>query len=203
MPPLLRKSQISYPNDYKLLFVMGVDLANKFCEVNDLDKPKAITPVPWTEWIWPVCAYYRPKEGIKIQLQRCAKLAQAPVSRNWNWPGATTDREPIGVIAHELAHHCDWSVSSQKGSYSGNYSEALMRRSGEPSISSYEGTRREEWFAEIFRLFITNAYLLKELRPKTFELLLGRWKPISDPDWRKQLGANVPARILSNLEKKI
>jgi len=55
----------------------------------------------------------------------------------------------------------------------------------------------------MFRVFVTNAALLEALRPRTYEVLVSRWTPISKPDWREELGANVPDRIVANLEKKV
>lgn len=46
-----------------------------------------------------------------------------------------------------------------------------MEESGELPITSY-APNPAEWFAEIFRLFVTNHGLLKQLRPKTYNILL-------------------------------
>jgi hypothetical protein len=93
-------------------------------------------------------------------------------------------------------------ASVERFRYSGDYSRNLMKLSGEDPITSY-APNHAEWFAEIFRLFVTNHALLKLLRPKAYSLIVQKWKPISSPDWVEALGTDVPSRILLNLRKKI
>ena len=186
-----------------VLFNLGRIHANKFCVQNKIPIPQ-IVAVPKSEWHFGTCAFYRWDRGVKICVEECSWLAGESLSRNWNWPGATTDREPFGVIAHELGHHCDWLTGEKKWEYGSEYSEQVMDKSGEAPITSY-CPNPAEWFAEMFRLFVTNAYLLSKLRPKTFKLLVNDWTPITKQNWQQQLeeyGYKVPARILNNLIKK-
>lgn len=172
---------------------------DEFCKVNNVPVPEVIV-VPKEDWEFDCCAYYRPTY-IKICLSMCARPATERMVRNWNWPGSTTDREPFGVIAHELGHHCDVLLSTEKGRYYGNYSASVYMMSGEKPLTSY-APNSAEWFAEMFRLFVTNHSLLKKIRPATHSLLIQHWKPVSSDDWVVELGGNVPRRILANLWKK-
>lgn len=195
------------------LYERGVERVSRFCEVNSLTLP-AIVATPRDEWYVAACAYYRPvdlktdrffkktlKPGINICLEECASVCNSAPSRNWNWPGSTTDREPYGVLAHEIGHHADWSVGVKKWSYGSEYCEVVMALSGEPPITSY-CPNPAEWFAECFRLFVTNAALLAQIRPKTHAILLQRFKPVSGACWFKELGANVPERVVKALRNK-
>lgn len=180
---------------------MGYHLVHRFCRVNNLEAPE-VRRVPRECWLFGACAYYRPEDGIVIQLESCAQLATETWVRNWNWPGSVTDREPMGVMAHELGHHCDFLTGYKKHSYSSDYSASVREASREKPISSY-CPNDAEWFAEMFRLFVTNHALLKLLRPKTHSLLCKNFEPVTHDDWSYPLGPNVPQRILENLARKV
>jgi len=183
------------------LFGAGVQRLARFCLVNGIETPIVLAVSPG-DWHFDACAYYRPEEGIKICLQKCAQVCGDDDVRNWNWPGSTTDREPYGVIAHELGHHCDWLAGNRKGKYYSEYCEEVMTDSAEPAITSYS-FNPAEWFAEVFRLFVTNHALLREIRPKAYDILLRRWKPVGVDDWLLGLGADVPARVVKALKNKM
>jgi hypothetical protein len=183
------------------LYKRGTERMDRFCKANSLTAPKVMV-VPHADWHVGFCAYYRPEEGIKICLEECAFPASPYNPRQWTWPGSDTDREPYGVICHEMGHHLDLEVSYSKGAYYGNFSTAAMKESREKPLTGYS-PNPAEWFAEMARLFITNHALLYLLRPRTWDLFVKRWEPVSDEDWREELGMGVPDRIVANLEKKI
>lgn len=195
------------PVDKKYLFLLGYKVIERFCIVNRLPIPRVFS-IDQVDWFVDSCAYYRhyhhakPSNEINICLNKCARVATESQVRNWNWPGSTTDREPYGVLCHELGHHCDLHAGENKGKYWSEYSEKIMKASGEPPITSY-APNPAEWFAEIFRLFVTNYDLLRLLRPKAYELIRERFNPVSPAPWQVALGSNVPKRILTNLEKKV
>ena len=149
------------------------------------------------------CAYWR-DHTCYICLSRCARLA-AERGRNWNWPGCCTDRTPYGVIAHELGHHADWHQSKvmnlKLGAYYGGFSTLVRKESNEARLTSY-CPNDAEWFAEMFRLFITNHALLYEVRPKTWNILAGFFNPVSDIDWERALGKGCPDRVLKSQLKR-
>jgi hypothetical protein len=88
------------------------------------------------------------------------------------------------------------------GSYYGGYSVNVRRRSGEKRLTSY-CPNDEEWFAEMFRLFVTNHALLHEIRPKTWDILIDDgWIPVSDSDWECALGRGCPDRIMRAAAKR-
>lgn len=185
------------------LYSRGLERMEEFCRVNDLPVPPAST-VPKADWHFDVCAYYRPPpEGIKICLPHCGVPAGHEMSRRWSWPGSTVDRTPYGVVCHELGHHADWFLSEEKMAYFGDYGLTLCGVSGDPSISTYGESNGWEWFAEMMRLFISNHALLMHLRPRTWEMLLDDWTPVSGDDWVGELGEGVPDRVVTALERKI
>lgn len=166
------------------------------------------------------CAYYRPdtignraRQGYTggeccYGINLCTVLCQVPcveaAVRNWSWPGNAVDREPYGVMCHELWHHVDWCTGESKGRYFSDYCEQVAAKAGgEPGITSYADTNPAEYLAEAGRLFTTNPDLLRLLRPKTYGILASRWKRITAADWRQALGANVPNRVVKALINKI
>lgn len=182
------------------LFQQGCDRVTEFCKANKIVIP-SIASIEHDDWFVSACAYYRPKGGINICQAECARLATDREVRNWNWPGSVTDREPYGVLCHELGHHCDWLAGDKPGTYYSEYSTTVMKTSGEAPITSY-APNPAEWFAEIFRLFVTNHALLYYIRPKTWEILRHKWEPVSNDSWEEEIG-NAPDRIMDNLRKKI
>lgn len=147
------------------------------------------------------CAYYR-SGNIFICLEACQTPCGEANSRNWTWSGSTIDREPYGVLAHELGHHCDMFVSKNKYKYSGDYGVRVMDQSGEAPLTGY-CPNPAEWFAEMFRLFVTNHALLRKVRPRTWELLICRWNAVSGDDWIQELGDDVPERIIRSNRNKM
>jgi hypothetical protein len=194
MPPL------SFPQDRKSLFERGRLRVLRFCEENSVVAPE-LTAVPKEDWYVGVCAYYRPTY-IKICLGECQHPCGHETNRNWSWPGNSTDRTPYGVVAHELGHHFDWLTGDGKGDYWSDFSTRTLVESNEVPLTSY-CPNPPEWFAEHFRLFVTNPALLRLLRPRTFRLLARRWTPLPPDDWKKAMGANVPERVLKAARNKM
>lgn len=188
------------------LYIHGVQLVTEFCSLNKIDPP-SIKEVPADDWALGTCAYYRRGEGIRVCIERCARLAPEANSRMWSWPGNTVDREPMGVLCHELGHHIDCINSVKKelvvGRYSGLYSTNLRKKTAEPPVSNY-CDNDGEWFAEIFRVFVMNPTLLKILRPKVYSELIEMMPCLVSPEnWISALGEDVPSRIVSALRNKV
>lgn len=212
---------VRWPSNPKPLLEAGTERMERFCVANRVPIPTVYLVAKCNWDFGSVCAFYRPNTdtvlkfsvgeekmrergygpGINVCLDLCARPCGKLPSRNWTWPGSVTDREPYGVVAHELGHHCDWYVSDRKGSYFGDYGVGVRRKSGETPISGY-CPNDAEWFAEMFRLFVTNPALLHQLRPRTYGILLARWTPVGSTDWRTELGRNVPDRIVQSLINK-
>ncbi len=74
------------------------------------------------------------------------------------------------MLAHELGHHVDGDRVKRDGILA----KRLRRDTKEEQLTGY-CTNDNEWFAEIFRLFVTNPQLLWKLRPKMFDQLQSRW----------------------------
>jgi hypothetical protein len=128
------------------------------------------------------CAYYR--EGhIWIYPKACATLGYGGPA--WSWPGYLVDRTPYGVLAHELGHHVDCTKYTGRVPR-GVLSDELRRKSKEPPITSY-CPDTSEWFAEMFRLFVTNPDLLKHVRPMMFALLDARFDSVETRPWQQVL----------------
>lgn len=206
------------------MFDAGWALLRQFCLVNGFEAPRVVTLTPADRYYHlNTCAFYRfdsiePGRGgdrvrvgptIWIMIDKCA--ARGEVGRQWSWPGYVVDRTPYGVLQHELGHHIDHITSDKsKATFQeGLYSYAVYQHSQEPPITSYLGTDKQvatfykEWFAEIFRLFVTNPDLCRLLRPRFYEFVKARYQPVCDfIDWRAVLDG-APARTIAAAEKKI
>jgi len=180
------------------LYDNGVDLLWTFCEANGLKVPEVERADPKT-WPFGVCAYYR-ADRITLCVEKCAAIGVAGMA--WSFPGHSTDRTPYGVIAHELGHHVDLTRSTRKGRYYGDFSIAMRARCAEAPLTSY-CPNDAEWFAEMFRLFVTNPDLLHQLRPRTFADLLGMgFVPVFDDPWYSRL-AGAPERTVQSIINKL
>ncbi len=175
----------------------GIALMQRFCEANKLAEPP-VNVRSKAEWPFGVCAYYRPTK-IEVCLEACARIGTAGMS--WSYPGYTVDRTPYGVIQHELGHHVDVTHSTQFRAYRGDFSINLRKETGENPISGYcpdDG----EWFAELFRVFVTNPDLLRIIRPATYERLRSRFIPVVTDSWEAVL-ADAPDRTKNACAKKV
>lgn len=176
----------------------GIELMQEFCETNKLAEPN-INEVPKDKWRFTsTCAYYR-EDVITIAPSACAFIGYG--GRAWSYPGYVIDRTPYGVVQHELGHHVDFSISGEKGAYGGDFSERLRAATGEKQITSYV-PNDWEWFAEIFRLYVTNSDLLKRLRPATYKVLRDLYRPVVDKPWRTVL-KHAPQRTVEQAAIKI
>lgn len=175
----------------------GKDLMARFCAANDLPAPAMVEADP-KRWAFGVCAYYR-RDVITISVQHCAAIGYAGMQ--WSFPGHSVDRTPYGVVQHELGHHVDLLSSTRRGAYFGDFSIAMRERAGELPLTSY-CPNDAEWFAEMFRLFVTNPDLLAKLRPRTHAEMVERWKPVFEDTWRERL-AGAPDRTILSIERKL
>lgn len=179
------------------LLARGEDLAQRFCALNKLQMPE-VRVVSSRDWQFDACAYYRPTY-IAICVEKCAPLGKA--GRAWSWPGNTVDRTPYGVVQHELGHHVDHTLSEVKGSYHGNFSVEMRKLSQEKPLTGY-CPNDAEWFAEIFRLFVTNSDLLLMLRPRAYAQLRKCLTPVVDASWLEVL-KDAPERTLLACRNKV
>lgn len=175
----------------------GIALMEQFCDVNGIKVP-SVQLHETSVWRFGVCAYYRPTQ-IEICLGKCASIGVAAMA--WSYPGYTVDRTPYGVIQHELGHHVDVQHSTKIDRYRGDFGENMRAISGEKPISGYSPDYGE-WFAEMFRLFVTNPDLLKHLRPVTHGLLLEHFTPVITDAYDVVL-ANAPQRTQDACKKKV
>lgn len=185
-----------YPSKDALL-QQGQDVVAAFCQLNDLPAP-GLEQVDTKNWQFGVCAYYR-RNVTNICVSRCASIGT--VGRQWSYPGYTVDRTPYGVLQHEFGHHVDVIRSTKRGPYFGDFSIGLRGNSGEKEITSY-CPNDAEWFAEMFRLFVTNPDLLKQLRPRTHRELSAVFKPVFEDSWRDRL-KGAPDRTIAAVERKL
>jgi len=197
----------------EVLYKMGMKLITDFCDLNNVKCPN----VTLYNDGWPfseVCAFYRPDTqdikqwnrpsfppGICIYLPKCAFPCTNLTVRQWSWPASDIDKTPYGVLAHELGHHFDYESGKIKGTFYSEYSIEVYKESKERRITNY-GTSPAEWFAEMFRVYVTNPNLLLNLKPKTYVIINRRWKHLPKRYWRDELGKNVPDKIVNNLIKK-
>ena len=180
------------------LFEQGCELLTAFCNLNRIEIPKVVVVEP-EEWMYRVCAYYR-SGIIYINVKRCAQIGLG--GRAWSYPGYVIDRTPYGVLQHELGHHVDVLYGKNKGKYYSEFSANLRRESLEAPLTGY-CPNDAEWFAEMFRLFVTNPNLLHKLKPKTYHGLASKgFKPYFKDDWLARL-RGAPSRIAWQAEKKV
>lgn len=152
-------------NDKASLFARGKALMESWCQLNGVTPPAVVSHEGHCQFA--TCAYYRENQ-INIWLLDCAHVGSN--FRMWSYPGYVIDRTPYGVLQHELAHHVD----NAEGPRGGELSHLWRRETQEDPITNYS-PNDNEWFAEIFRLFVTNPDLLRLLRPKTFAKLIERF----------------------------
>jgi len=180
------------------MFARGVELLEKFCNANNLVMP-AIKKVASENWRFGrTCAYYRPTT-ITICESLCASASHGKPL--WSWPGYVIDRTPYGVLAHELGHHADCATGTQAGPYWSTYATDIRQASREERLTNY-CPNDAEWFAEMFRLFITNPSLLAALRPRTHDRLRKTWVPVVADGWEKVLG-DAPEWIQDQAHRKV
>lgn len=179
------------------LSVRGYELAERFCQLNSLPMPEVVD-TPSDMWRVSSCAYYR-AGTIKICLPKCASPGY--VGRSWSWPGYVIDRTPYGVIAHELGHHVDMLRGSNRQAYWSDFSDKMRMTSGEPAITGY-APNTAEWFAEIFRLFLTNPDLLRRVRPLAARELEYLFRPAEERSWQEVL-ADAPERTILMARRKM
>lgn len=190
------------------LYRRGVDIVDAFLLANAPNR-KDLAPVQvelddTINASFGVCAYYR-DNVIRIDLKACALIGTA--GRQWSYPGYTVDRTPYGVLCHELGHHVDRA----HGRSPGVLSPAAYVFADEPAVSSYpdvySGTMRiSEWWAEGFRLFVTNPDLLRLVRPRTYEAIRGTFKPVETRTWDQVIEADrqklVARRKIEDAQKR-
>lgn len=181
----------------RIMFEKGLALHREFCAANKL-KPPTIneSDVPRN---FGTCAFYRPHQ-ININVNACAHIGTA--AQAWSFPGYVIDRTPYGVIQHEQGHAADYGKGGKTADrYFSDFSVKLRATSGEDKLTNY-CPNDAEWFAEMFRLFVTNSDLLKRVRPRTYALLREHFKPVIDAPWRKIL-KGAPDRTIAQAAKKI
>jgi hypothetical protein len=182
----------------------GAGLVLAWCRRNGIEPPKLVEEPHRVG----SCAYYRP-HSIHLDVARCA--APGYGGRAWSWPGYIIDRTPYGVYQHELGHHVDCVLGGHTRRGFGGLSPGLWKQANEPAITGYPDEyddpeeRAAEWFAEAFRLFVTNPDLLRAFRPATHAALLGAGlKPVTARPWRTILEASgAPERTLAMAAKKV
>lgn len=179
------------------MLAYGKTVMETFCVYNAMPSPEVVA-VPSTDWQVNACAYYR-KNVTRICTSRCASIGTAGMQ--WSFPGYTVDRTPYGVIQHELGHHVDWNRSTRKGNYYGDFGMRIREASGEKPITSY-CPDDAEWFAEMFRLFVTNPDLLRHVRHRTHRELSACFNPVFTLSWRAVL-RGAPERTIKAAERKI
>lgn len=146
------------------LFESGKRHIGLWCALNGVDMPKIETHTG--KPAFSVCAYYRDNQ-IEIWVNSCAGIGLA--GRQWSYPGYVVDRTPYGVLAHELGHHVD----KQHGARGGYRSHAWRPLDVKPLTGYCPNTN--EWFAELFRLFVTNPDLFRAVRPRIADQFFAEW----------------------------
>lgn len=163
------------------LFGAGVAHITKWCELNRVELPRIVTRSGRPDF--GVCAFYRDGQ-IDIWVDSCAGLGLA--GRSWSWPGYVVDRTPYGVLAHELGHHVEKAHGPR-----GGYRSHVWRPLDATPLTGY-CPNDNEWFAELFRLFVTNPDLFDRLRPKVADLFGADWPGLAETrPWQDVLAGSA------------
>lgn len=169
----------------------GINIINKFCELNNIPIPKISFTTDKHEkfhgfYVWN-------SSEITIIINRCTKPALNPGFK-WSFPHYFVDRTVLGVICHEFGHYLHEYLGFPR-----------MKKLGEP-ITGYEPDVYER-FAETIRIFLTNPDLLKQYNKKRYDFLTIDLKliPIHDIDWKLQLNkyGNVNEKYIKACENRI
>ena len=147
------------------LFELGKKHIAAWCSVNGVQMPKIETHTGKPDF--GTCAYYRDGQ-IDIWVNSCAAVGLA--GRQWSYPGYVVDRTPYGVLAHELGHHVDGQHGPR-----GGYRSHVWRPLDQKPLTGY-CPNDNEWFAELFRLFVTNPDLFRAVRPQLDTIFSGEWE---------------------------
>ena len=192
------------------LYFKGLARMEAFCTQNDIPLPRVTSMAPEHRYYGVgSCAFYRKYMGIHIAVPRCA--APIGIGRAWSWPGYVIDRTPYGVLQHELGHHVDELFSTRPLKIKADlFSYRIYLKSLEPPLTKYLGTDQQaqtfylEWFAEHFRLFVTNPDLSLSIAPKFYAELRERLDPQRTTIWEDRLReTGAPDRIIEQARKKI
>lgn len=170
------------------LYNSGVALAHQFGELNGIKFRVSASTLRG-------CCGQAYGDSIMINPAACATTGVG--GRNWNWPGNVVDRTPHGVVCHELGHVVDWWVGDGLLVYSRTVAKAA---NWELPITGYAPDDKE-WFAEMFRLFLTNPDLLRLIRPRTYTVLRGDFRPVIEGDWRTVLKDASQRYVIVNENK--
>lgn len=194
------------------LFEAGVKLMENFCTTNALSIP-TINRLRPTDRAYHLgtCAFYRPYT-ISVMVEKCA--ARGLGGASWSCPGYAVDRTPYGVLQHELGHHVDTIKTgpvTTQDLMEKLFSKQIYYQSKEAPLTKYLGTDTRvatffmEWFAENFRLYVTNPDLSMRLRPKFYMALFAAGVyPVIEGNWEDVLKANnAPQRNIEQARKKI
>lgn len=176
------------------LLLEGESHIKRWCGLNKVVSPEIRTYVG-SDTDFGTCAYYR-DSVIHIWPKACAGISVS--GRSWSYPGYCVDRTPYGVLAHELGHH----VEQAHGSRGGIVAKTWREETREEPLTTY-CPNDNEWFAEIFRLFITNPDLLRLVRPLTYLKLIERWSILAETrDWESVIPEEIYIQAAKNRIRK-
>lgn len=164
---------ISHPREY--LFVP-----------DDAKKPAGKNPWHNNGWYWNGIVF--------VNLKRSRAPVKTP-GFAWSFTGFKADLTAPGILAHEIGHHTHFELL--KRSTEGSSIDDIKKVAKvEAPVSGYEPNPYEV-MAEALRLFILNPSLLREGRPKRWEMITRMGlEPLHDVPWRDVL-VNAHPRIIN------
>jgi hypothetical protein len=175
-----------------LLYQNSELLVKKFLDENHLKYPIVELNSNFSD-----CgAFYYRDNKIVVNISNCSSIGKSGM--RWSYPGYVIDRTPYGVLCHEIGHYIDKLYSSPKTLFS----YECRKYSKENKITNY-CPNTEEWFAEIFRLFLTNPDFLKVFRPKTFNFIKETGIQYTENRKWQEVLQHAPIRTLQMAEKKL
>lgn len=180
------------------LVLQGYEALQRFCALNVLPEPDVLVHESGAPEFG-ACGYFQPPKDLHVYPHLCSKIGTG--GRRWSCPGYSTDRTPFGVILHEFGHYIDTVLTRKLRQ---RVSTLVRARSGRESPLTSYAPNGAEWFAEMFRLYVSNPDLLERVRPATCAELDALLFRAEQREWRAVLqGYGAPDRTILAAERKI
>jgi hypothetical protein len=192
-----------YNYDLETAFKESVVLIKEFCNVNDIPYPKLDlrdqTNGPF--------GTYDPRTNIITLFPRNTKTPVKVPGYKWSYTGYKADCTLPGVFAHEFGHYLDSHLATKmfnkKSAYTSLDKTMQFILDYEKPVSGYidrftnKKEKMSEAFAEVIKLFVLNPDLLKQGRPKSYEMITSLGIiPVVTEEWTEIL-KNAHPKLIS------
>jgi hypothetical protein len=192
-----------YNYDLEQTFKDSVTLIKEFCNVNDIPYPK----LDLRDNNIGTFGTFNHKTNLITLYPRNAKTPVKVPGYKWSYTGYKADCTLPGVFAHEFGHYLDSYLATkmfnQKSAYTSLDKTMQFILDYEKPVSGYidrftnKRAKMSEAFAEVMKLFILNPDLLKQGRPKSYEMIISLGiVPVVTEEWTEIL-KNAHPKLIS------